>query len=354
MDIDLLFFRTHLSDLLNQKRARLKREIDEFNVESILHRDPKELCSEVVARYELQAPVLDLDKATLVSVQDRKQPDNMWSFIVVDHVIAVPFEGDAELFSWMPSRFTTVLPRGKIVGRTLHLSFSIPKGKEDTIKLEFDKEVNLVNSYLEDVRRDVEEYNASLNQLSYENISRRRETLSRSMTSLEGLGIKKSAVKSEMAETNSRAKHAQSSNDFSRQKAKIFLSYAREDHQPVLKLYKFLSSKGFTPWMDVENLLPGEKWKLRIEKEINQSDFFVACLSNNSVNRRGYLQKELNMALDVLQGMLDEDIYFIPARLEDCEMPRKIEDIHRVDLFEPDGYRRFVEAINVQLERRRK
>lgn len=132
----------------------------------------------------------------------------------------------------------------------------------------------------------------------------------------------------------------------------IFLSYANEDQKEVEKLYDDLSSAGFKPWMDKKDILPGEKWKLSIRKAIRDSDFFVVCLSSNSVNKRGFLQKEIRAALDILDEMLDSDIYLIPMRLEDCEVPEGLRDLQWVDLFKAGGRTRLVQAIEEGMGRR--
>jgi hypothetical protein len=134
--------------------------------------------------------------------------------------------------------------------------------------------------------------------------------------------------------------------------AQIFLSYAREDKEKVENLYQKLSETGFKPWMDTKDILPGERWPSSIRRAIRGSDFFLACLSANSIEKRGWVQREIKQALDILQGMLDRDIYLIPVRLEDCEVPESLRDIQWVDLFEDYGWTRLVEAARVGMARR--
>ena len=134
----------------------------------------------------------------------------------------------------------------------------------------------------------------------------------------------------------------------------IFLSYAREDEEKVENLYQRLSDEGFKPWMDTKDILPGEKWPSSIRKAIRRSDFFLLCLSENSVDKRGWIQKEIREALENLQGMLDSDIYLVPARLEKCEVPESLREFQWVDLFEEDGWTRLAEAIQIGMERRLK
>lgn len=134
--------------------------------------------------------------------------------------------------------------------------------------------------------------------------------------------------------------------------AQIFLSYAREDKEKVEALYQKLSDAEFKPWMDEKDILPGERWESCVQRAIQDSDFFLACLSTNSVNKRGFLQKEIRAALSIWQEKLDSDIYLIPVRLDDCEVPESLRDLQWVDLFEEDGWTRLVEAIQVGMERR--
>lgn len=134
----------------------------------------------------------------------------------------------------------------------------------------------------------------------------------------------------------------------------IFLSYAREDEKQVEALYQKLSATGFTPWMDKKDILPGEVWESSIRRAIRGSDFFVACLSANAVGKRGFLQKEIKDALDIWQEKLEDDIYLIPARLHDCEVPQSLHSFQWVNLFEEGGWAQLVKAIQVGMERRGK
>ena len=95
--------------------------------------------------------------------------------------------------------------------------------------------------------------------------------------------------------------------------AQIFLSYAREDEEKVKNLYQELSDAGFRPWMDKKDILAGERWRSSLQTAIRRSDFFLACLSANSVNKRGFLQKEIKDALGIWQEKLDDDIYLIQS-----------------------------------------
>lgn len=126
----------------------------------------------------------------------------------------------------------------------------------------------------------------------------------------------------------------------------VFLSYAREDFEDAQKLYYRLEDAGIKPWMDKKNLFAGEKWEFAIRKAIRQSDLFLACLSKSSVQKRGFVQKEIRQAYDIWQEKLDSDIYLIPVRFEECDAPEKLSESNWVDLFEENGFDKLISAIN--------
>ncbi len=114
----------------------------------------------------------------------------------------------------------------------------------------------------------------------------------------------------------------------------VFISYAREDREVAIKLYNNLVSYGINAWIDIRKLLPGQKWKDVIIKAINQCSHFIAIFSENSVSKRGYVQKEVAAALEILEKLPSSSIYFIPVRLDECEPSHNvIHDICWVDMF---------------------
>jgi hypothetical protein len=131
----------------------------------------------------------------------------------------------------------------------------------------------------------------------------------------------------------------------------VFLAYAQEDRSKVKKLYRALRKAGVNPWMDCQTLLPGQNWPRAIEQTIEISDFFLGCFSSNSVSKRGHFQSELAFALEVASRFPRSEVFFVPVRLDDCELPRHIASAtHWVDLF-PNwnrGVRRLISALRRQ------
>ena len=128
----------------------------------------------------------------------------------------------------------------------------------------------------------------------------------------------------------------------------IFVSYAKEDRDTALSIYNLLEEHGFSPWIDCVNMLPGD-WEDQIDEVIQNCSIFIACLSTNSVPRRGYFQAELKKALKILEMLPEGQAFIIPIRLDICRVPNKFSHIHYLDYFAEDGPKKLIEAITTYL-----
>jgi hypothetical protein len=115
---------------------------------------------------------------------------------------------------------------------------------------------------------------------------------------------------------------------------RVFISYAKEDYETAKQLYKDLKRLGLSPWLDSEDLFPGQKWKLAVNQAIKNSHFFMTLLSSKSISKNGFVQKEIKVALEILDELPTNKIFIIPIRINDC-MPfdEKLQELHWVDLF---------------------
>lgn len=135
----------------------------------------------------------------------------------------------------------------------------------------------------------------------------------------------------------------------------IFLAYAREDERYVKRLYNILKENGLQPWMDQENLNPGEDWLKKADEAIKSARFFLACFSNQSKDKSGYFQRELNVALGELEKKASDELYFIPLLIEDVELPNirvgtmYLRDIHAIAVFEEEGIEKLVHFLKREI-----
>lgn len=133
------------------------------------------------------------------------------------------------------------------------------------------------------------------------------------------------------------------------QRSRIFLSYAKEDEIKVKSFYKKLLRERLNPWIDLTDLSPGQDWDSVIVKAIRNARFVIVFLSNYSVNKRGYVQKEIAEALDLADRMPEDELFIIPVRLEECTVPSRLSKWQWIDVFRQGGFKRVVNAIKINL-----
>ena len=130
----------------------------------------------------------------------------------------------------------------------------------------------------------------------------------------------------------------------------MFLCHSSGDKPTVRNLYHQLKKDGFISWFDEESLLPGQDWQLEIPKAVRNSDIVIVCLSKSSITKAGYIQKEIKQALDVADEQPEGTIFIIPLRLEECDVPERLQKWHWVNFFEESGYQRLVRSLNKRIE----
>lgn len=114
-----------------------------------------------------------------------------------------------------------------------------------------------------------------------------------------------------------------------------FISYAREDRDMAVKLRNDLVELGARPWLDKFDLVPGQNWERAVTAALQRSTHFIALISTHSVNKRGFVQKELREALTILETFPPDHIFIVPVRLDSTQPAHEgLRRLHWVDLFE--------------------
>ena len=117
-------------------------------------------------------------------------------------------------------------------------------------------------------------------------------------------------------------------------KLRVFLCHSSNDKPAVRELYQRLKQEGWIdPWLDEEKLYPGQDWELEVEKAVEAADAVIVFLSNKSVTKEGYVQRELHFVLRIADFKPEGTVFVIPVRLDDCPMPRRLSIWQYVDYF---------------------
>jgi hypothetical protein len=133
---------------------------------------------------------------------------------------------------------------------------------------------------------------------------------------------------------------------------RVFLCHSSNDKPAVRELYKQLKAEPWIqPWLDEEEIYPGADWNFEIEKAVEASDAILVCLTNGSITKEGYIQRELRVVLDFADYKPEGTLYIIPVRLEECEPPRRLRKWQYADYFAGQRERAF-QRLLVSLKRR--
>jgi len=130
-----------------------------------------------------------------------------------------------------------------------------------------------------------------------------------------------------------------------REKRTVFLIYAREDLEAARKIAADLREQGFSPWLDVEEITPGQVWQKAVINALEKSATAIVLVSKN-LAKKGFVQEELKVALEILQEREKDMSPVIPVRLDDTEVPERLSHIQWVNFFEENGLERLLKGLS--------
>jgi formylglycine-generating enzyme required for sulfatase activity len=144
--------------------------------------------------------------------------------------------------------------------------------------------------------------------------------------------------------------------DDSSRPLKVFLCHAHADRSIVRELYQRLKGEGWIdPWLDVAKILPGQHWTTVIRQSLAEADSVIILVSNNSIDREGFVQREMNYAWDLSLEKPRSVIYLIPLRLEDCEVPFDLRERQWADYFgegKEETYNALLQSLKLRHEQK--
>ncbi len=118
------------------------------------------------------------------------------------------------------------------------------------------------------------------------------------------------------------------------------------------ELHQKLAAEGWIePWLDKDKILPGQQWQTVIEEAVETADIVIIFLSSHSVQKEGFVQRELRYAYLIAQEKPESTIFLIPVRLEDCLVPRSLRDFQWTDYFgeeKEDSYANLLHALRLR------
>lgn len=184
----------------HQKRQAIER-VQQIPPAQFAAKSEDELVSEVTEQFRLDVPRICQDKLYVAEsvetqvdvrwdpmrfIRDRSQPFYVAGFKTT---IAIPFEGDPELFKVQPNQFSTVKPMGQIAGREIRFTYEQVQPDAEAIKNAYTKTLQQISSYLESQRTSANDFNSQLAGLVRQKVSERKQKVAAGAAMVGSLGL---------------------------------------------------------------------------------------------------------------------------------------------------------------------
>jgi len=361
---ELLFASGSLSDLLSAKLEEAKEAVAHASAARIQSQESDELIESVTSRalvtpLEISEDRIEVDQQpTKVNVAGRfeyawDEEDGPLFVDALEVSIHVPFRGDALLLRLQPSHFTFNPPRGAVSGSEIVLSAAAPPQDAEKIERHLKAELESLKNYVAWSRQDIQSHNTSTRALVTTAVEQRRKRLSEIPDIASNFGLPRKTPSPATAALPTKRiapnnANIPASTPTLPDMLEVFLCHASQDKKAVRQLHDELKILPVDLWLDEIKLLPGQDWEREIRRALRAADVVVVCLSSQSVTKTGFVQKEIRITLDIADEQPEGAIFLIPARLDECEVPDRLNRWQWVDLFTPEG----LPKLKIALERR--
>lgn len=124
-----------------------------------------------------------------------------------------------------------------------------------------------------------------------------------------------------------------------------FISYARENRSAIEPVIGYLRRHDIFVWEDEGLLLPGDHWESKIEHAISCADYFLLFISAETMERDGYKNRELRLALKKQSMKALGKRFIIPVLVDACEPPDDLREFHWLRMWEPGWDTKLLRAI---------
>jgi hypothetical protein len=129
-------------------------------------------------------------------------------------------------------------------------------------------------------------------------------------------------------------------------KKMIYIIYQRTDLAIAYDVAKQLKERGFYPWLDEEEITPGQKWSTTTSKALSESALALIIVSRNTRFESSWVAKELKVAMQMLSSKDETVSPIIPIRLDDSPLPEELRDVQGVFYSDPNYIDKLERGLN--------
>lgn len=97
----------------------------------------------------------------------------------------------------------------------------------------------------------------------------------------------------------------------------VFISYKRDDAEPVKRLVAALEQVGLPVWQDTQSIRGGDDWLYEVRESIKNCMLFLPIISRNAQTDESEATREWNLALKRAERMSRGTAFIIPVVIDD-------------------------------------
>src|SRR3984957_5042114 len=303
--MSLLFSRVSIFDILTHQQEKIKADVNQLGSSVITHTSEAQLVHDLTAKFKLEIPVLEDDKAYIshrevdvdVSgdpirmIWDRSQPFYIKG---TEITVKIPFKGAPDLFQVRPQTFNLNPPRGEIRSREVHLVQVRTDNNAAAVKAEYERTIQDIKQQLSWLEASITEFNRKGGQQVQALITQRRQTLNSAADMVASIGLPIEQAKTVGDQGKQQRARTLGKRTASPKKWDVFISHATEDKQDLVRpLALALQGKGVAVWYDEFSLKLGDSLRASIDYGLANSRFGVVVLSKKFFAKHWPVQ-ELN------------------------------------------------------------
>jgi len=133
----------------------------------------------------------------------------------------------------------------------------------------------------------------------------------------------------------------------------VFICHANEDADAALEVAEGLRAAGIGAWLDKDSLRGGEAWNDTVERLLKEDVQYVAVLQSSAMFHKdvGYVNKEINLALDRQSFHRPPRVFLIPVIIDDpVNRLEMLSHLQSVNVAPPAGVTELVKTIRRDLD----
>lgn len=198
---EYLFSRVDMFSVIEHQKQQALKRVQSIDSSQLLMATEDEIVKQIVEEFRIEVPVMQDDKIYVCEhgetnvdvsrdpnrfIRDRSRPFYLNG---TKTIIAMPFDGDAELFKVQPNTYTTTYPAGEISGKEIRLTYMQAEPNAEAVKRDYMKTLGEIKQYLDWQRPSADQFNNQLDSLVRQRVSDRKGKLKAGSAMLDGLGL---------------------------------------------------------------------------------------------------------------------------------------------------------------------